>query len=283
MITVVRTLTTGGERVRLIPCAGIAPDPRRLPRRTGDDDVTALADSIHRHGVLVPLAVRPDGDGYRLVAGERRLRAARALGLESVPCIVLPADERLCAQFAVIESLQRRDLDMFEQAQAIKDLIDALGASREEAARQLSCSASCISNKLRLLRFTEPERRLIRSRGLSERHARAVLRLPDPESRLRALEEIAARGLSVNAAESLVERAAADSVAPKASRSAAPSLTPLVNTLDRAVRALRLTGVNARVVRRDSDGFTELAVIVPTSPNPPSSPSPPVNNDNSDI
>ena len=274
-LTVVRGRGSGASRVRMIPCDCITPDPLS-PRRAADDPgIAMLADSIHRHGVLVPLTVRAAPDGYALISGARRLRAARLLRMREVPCLVMPADDRLCAEFAVIESLQRRDLDIFEQARAIGDLIEALGLTREEAARQLSCSVSCVSNKLRLLRMTAPEREIVRRAGLSERHARAVLRLPDPDARLCALRAVRDRKLGVAAAEELVDAmlsdpdaAAAAPPAPAPAPAPAPSrslgdLTLLENTLDRAVGALRRCGVNARLSRSDLPSEVAYTVTVP--------------------
>ena len=207
MVTMIKGLATGGERVRMIKIAQISHDPLKIRREEDANALLRLKDSLHRHGILVPLTVRPWEGGYRLVAGERRLRAARELGFTEVPCVVFPADDRLCAEFALIESIHRRELDMFSQAEAINNLIGTVGLTREEAARQLSCSAGCISNKLRLLRFDREEREAILRGGLTERHARAVLRLGDKSARLRMIERIARDGMSVSRTEELVELA----------------------------------------------------------------------------
>ena len=207
-VTVVRGRGAGGGRVRMIPCEVIECDPIRARREAEDPALPMLADSIHRHGILVPLTVRPRPEGYALIAGERRLRAARMLRMREVPCLVLPADDRLCAEFAVIESMQRRELDPFEQARVIGELIERTGLTREEAARQLSCSVSCVANKLRLLRLGEQEREVVRRHGLSERHARAVLRLADPALRASALRTVALERMSVAEAEEFVDRLA---------------------------------------------------------------------------
>ena len=270
MIKMIKGLATGGERVRMIPEENIGRNPFR-PRRAGDDPgMETLKDSIRRHGLLTPLTVRPDGKGrYMLIAGERRLRAVRELGIGEAPCIVLPADDRLCAEFALIESMQRRELDMFEQAQAIENLIRIAGLTREEASRQLSCSPGCVSNKLRLLRMSGPEREIVRSAGLSERHARAALRLADPEARIEALRAMAEKGMSVVEAEDHVENSIASIVAsdrtekPVRARSAG-DLTPLVNTIERSVGALNRAGVDATVERVDSPGATVFRITVPT-------------------
>ena len=215
MIKQMKGMTTGGERVRMIPVSEIE-QGRYDPRRKGADaDITRLKDSIHRHGILVPLTVRPSerGFGYTLISGSRRLRAAAELGRKSVPCIVLPADDKLCAEFALIESMQRRELDMFEQAEAIARLIGEVGLTREEAAAQLSCTVGCVSNKLRLLRLSDRERELIRRASLSERHARAALRISDSAARYKAIREMSVKGMTVACAEEYVESIVAASIA----------------------------------------------------------------------
>ena len=268
MITEIKGCRTGGERVRLIGCGEISRNPIRLRDEIPDRSLLSLADSIHRHGILVPLTVckaERAEQGYVLISGQRRLRAAEMLGLRSVPCVVLPQSERLCAEFAVIESLQNRELNIFEQAQAIDRLITVCGLTRDEAARRLSCSQSYIANKLRLLRLTEPERALILERGLSERHARAVLRIAEPDERLSALREIAASTLSVAAAEQMIEQRVCRSVErsdPRPQRSVR-DVTPFVNTLNRALRSLELGGVHCSCERIDGDGFAEFRIRIP--------------------
>lgn len=269
MITEIKGCAAGGERVRLIGCSEISRNPIRLRDEIPDRSLLSLADSIHRHGILVPLTVcRSDaaGNSYVLVSGERRLRAAEMLGIAQVPCIVMPYSERLCAEFAVIESLQNRELNFFEQAQAIERLITVCGLSRDEAARRLSCSQSYIANKLRLLRLTEPERALIVERGLSERHARAVLRIPDAAERLSALKEIAASTMTVAAAEEMIEQRICRSLEVKkpTPRRSVRDVTPFANTLSRALRSLELGGVHCESERIDGDGFVEFRIKIPT-------------------
>lgn len=273
MVKMVKGLATGGERVRMIGVDEIAAGPYRVRGEGGADGgydpaLIGLKDSICRHGILVPLTVRAAGGrGYTLISGGRRLRAARELGFAEVPCLILPADERLCAEFELIESMQRRELDPFEQAEAILRLIDAVGLTREEAARQLSCSVGCISNKLRLLRLGPEERDAVRKGGLTERHVRAALRIPGAAARLAALREMAARGMSVAAAEEYVEELTAGSafagVPPRKRSRQMKDVTILVNTLERAVRTLRSAGVDARLERRDGESSAEFLVTVP--------------------
>ena len=141
-----------------------------------------LSRSIAEYGVLSPLTVRPRPDGYELVAGERRLRAARMAGLSEVPCIVMELDLEEASFIALVENLQRNDLDFLEESRGIAQLIRLFGLSQEECARRLGKSQSAVANKLRLLRLPEDVLNAMRNAGLTERHGRALLRLETPSS-----------------------------------------------------------------------------------------------------
>ena len=177
------------ERVLKLRVSDIRPNPYQ-PRRAFDEEgLRELASSIRRHGILQPLTVRPAGGGkWELVAGERRLRAARMAGLETVPCIRRAADDREAALLALVENLQRRDLHYLEEAAAIASYIRQTGVTQEEAAAQLGRSPSALANKLRLLRLSPDCRELLVKHGLTERHARCLLRLEDETYRGQAAE-----------------------------------------------------------------------------------------------
>ena len=165
------------SRVRYIPLERIVPNPHQ-PRRDFDPEGLAeLADSIRQYGVLQPATVRTRGRDYELVAGERRLRAAKMAGLRELPCLIAQVGEEDSALLALMENLQRRDLSFMEEAAAIAQLVQRWGLSQEEAARRLGKSQSAVANKLRLLRLPEAVVEQIRQGDLSERHARALLRL----------------------------------------------------------------------------------------------------------
>ena len=168
---------------------------RAQPRAEFDNNsIIRLADSIRRYGILQPLTVRKndsdDNYPYELIAGERRLRAARSLGYFTVPCIIIEADERLSAEMAIIENLLREDLNMFEQAYGFRQLIDNYGLTQEDVARKMSLSQSAIANKLRLLKLSYEEQRLITETGLTERHARALLKVDDQSLRLEIIKYV---------------------------------------------------------------------------------------------
>lgn len=261
-------------RVRMLPALSIAPNPSQPRRFFADETILSLADSIRRHGILQPLSVRLiDGMKYELIAGERRLRAAKLIGMKDVPCLVIAADERRSAELAIIENLQREDLNIFEQAGAIASLIDIYGLTQEQAAKRLSSSQSYVANKLRILKLTSEEREIILKHGLSERHARTLLRIDDPERRLAALEHIAEASLNVSQSEEYVDRilTSPEPVQPEsASKTSEKGRERLIlkdirifyNTVDRAVETMERAGVAVTSERHESDDFYELLIKV---------------------
>ncbi len=183
---------------------------RAQPRANFDQNsIIRLADSMRRYGILQPLTVRKsdpdDSCKYELIAGERRLRAARMLGYLTVPCIVKEVDEQTSAELAIIENLLREDLNMFEEAYGYKKLIENHHLTQEEVARRMSISQSAVANKLRLLKLSYEEQRNILDMGLTERHARALLRIEEPESRIKIIRHISSNKLNVSAAEDYIE------------------------------------------------------------------------------
>ena len=161
--------------------------------------------SIRRYGILQPLTVRRQGTGYELVAGERRLRAAAMAGLREVPCLVAQVGEEDSALLALMENLQRRDLDCWEEAEALSRLIARYGLSQEETARRLGRSQPAVANKLRLLRLPDSVRQFLQENGLTERHARVLLRLGTEEQQLAAAQVFCRRRMNVAAAEAYIE------------------------------------------------------------------------------
>lgn len=194
------------QRVVSIDVGLIVPN-RSQPRvEFNPGELDSLAESIRENGILQPINVRRKGVNYEIVSGERRLRAAKMCGLEEVPCIVIEADDEKSAVLALIENIQRRDLSFFEEAMAIERLISYYGLTQEEAAARLGKAQSTIANKLRLLKFTDAERNLILRGNITERQARALIRLDNPKERVRALGEIIVNHLNIEQTEQLVER-----------------------------------------------------------------------------
>ncbi len=262
MLTVKNSSRT--EAVCMIKVYDIAPSPMQ-PRRVFDREaLRELADSIGRYGVLQPLAVRRWGGRYELVAGERRLRAARIAGLEEVPCLVLDVDEADSGVLALVENLQRQDLDFVEQARGIQRLIQNFALSQEEAARRLGKSPSAIANKLRLLKLPPDVLEGLREAGLSERHGRALLRLPENGQRREALEAVVARGMSVAQTEQYVDRLLrrAEEEAGQERRTlfVLKDVRVFLNSLQHSVELMRQGGVAVGVQKKETE--QELTVTV---------------------
>ena len=236
------------RRVLRLPAADIRPNPAQ-PRRFFDEAaLRELASSIRRHGILQPLTVRRRGDSWELVAGERRLRAARLAGLDTVPCIEAEVDSRQSALLALVENLQRQDLHYFEEAAAIAAYIRDSGSTQEEAAALLGRSPSAVANKLRLLRLSPACREILTSGGLAERHARTLLRLEDESERLLAARHMAEKQLTVAQAEQYVDRRlTALQSTPPAGRQTyiIKDVRLFLNSLDRGLRIIRDAGVDA--------------------------------------
>lgn len=249
------------DTIVLLRTDEIAPNPLQ-PRQIFDTDgIAALADSIRRYGVLSPLSVRRRSGGYELVAGERRLRAAILAGLEEVPCVVLDVDGAESGAIALVENLQRQDLDFIEQAQGIARLIGQFGLSQEECARRLGMSQPTLANKLRLLKLPADVLDGLRAARLSERHGRALLRLPDDDARRDALAHIVSRGLTVAAAEAYIDGLlAAKPAADPRARFVLKDTRVFLNSLRHSVDVMRRGGVDVTLDHRQSAG--EMLVTI---------------------
>lgn len=179
---------------------------RSQPRVTFDEnELAALSASIRENGILQPINVRRCGVNYEIISGERRFRAAKICGLEEVPCIVIDADDERSAVLALIENIQRRDLSYFEEALAIERLIKFYGLTQEEAASRLGKAQSTIANKLRLLKFSDAERGLLIKGNVTERQARALVRIDDQKLRIHAMGEMIINKLNIEQTEAMVE------------------------------------------------------------------------------
>ena len=246
-------------RVQYISLPLLHPNPQQPRRHFDETGLQELAASIRAYGILQPLTVRRMEKGYQLIAGERRLRAARIAGLREVPCLVARVDEQDAGMLALIENLQRRDLDCFEEAAAIARLIHRYGLSQEQAAEKLGRSQSAVANKLRLLRLTEPVREGLRKAGLTERHARALLKLPTEEQKLTAIAEIVRQGMSVARTEKYIE--ALLSKSPETPKKA--NVGAFLNSLTQSLQKIQLSGIPAVSERRETDSQIVLTITIP--------------------
>lgn len=261
----------GAKRLAEISVASIHPNPYQ-PRATFDEEsIAELAQSIQQVGLLQPLLVRKAEDGYELVAGERRLRAVTSLGMEKVACIVQQdiVDES-SAMMALIENLQREDLHYLEEAQCYQNLIDTYALTQEELAERLGKSQSSIANKLRLLKLSPQVKAAMTENKLTERHARALLRLKDDKERLDAVDKIASKGLSVKETEQMVEKTLNKAYDEKQEGAKPrPMLMRIVrdyrlfmNTINQAVNQLRESGMTVEVEQEDRADGVDIRICV---------------------
>lgn len=229
-----------------IPIARIGRNPYQ-PRGAADsDDLRALAASIAEHGVLQPILVTPTLDGYQLVAGERRLRAAEMAGLERIPAVVREIAEQAKLEFALIENLQRSDLNPLEEARAYRQLIDEFGLDQERVAQRVGRARSSIANTLRLLDLAEPVRSALAEGRISEGHARAIAGLDGADEQVALLGAVAARGLSVRRVEVLVQGLKR----PKSTPDGAPAPDPDLERLEHDLRSALGTKVSISARRQ---------------------------------
>ena len=288
------------SKIVFLSVDAICPNRAQPRNRFDTNTMIRLADSVRRYGILQPLTVRlaePPSNSreqsapiYELVAGERRLRAAKLAGLQQVPCIITSADDHLSAELAIIENLIREDLNMFEQARAFGRLIIRFSLTQEQIARKMSMSQSAVANKLRLLKLNETEQRMILAAGLTERHARAVLRLPADESRTEAIRRIVEKKLNVAATEAYVDKCLGSTpdlnaleTLPAESKEPDESTVPeneadlcgkqklvikdlriFYNSLEHAVEILKKTGMSPTMERHEEENRVTICIRVET-------------------
>jgi len=250
----------GGEKVQQIGIGEIVPSPLQPRRVFAEDSLTELIDSIRARGIFQPLIVRhsPKGTGFELIAGERRWRAARKLNLLKVPVIVRTATDQQVLELALIENLQRAELDAVEEADGYATLIETFGLKQEEVAERVGKSRATVANALRLRALPGEVRDLLRSKQISVGHAKAILGLTEPAAQTAVAREVVKRGLSVRQAEALVRRQASGTRGRKKSRG-----THSADWRDLELRLQRATGTRARVVGHGERGQIELPYTSP--------------------
>lgn len=246
-------------RVVFLPARAISPNPAQPRKIFREESLRELADSIRQHGVLQPLSVRRVGTGYELIAGERRLRAAALAGLTEVPCIVMSMDDRESGVAAMIENLQRQDLDFVEEARGIARLMELWNMSQEQTARVLGKSQSAVANKLRILRHSQKVLDLLRENGLTERHARVLLKLPTEQEKIAALAVIVRQNMSVARTESYIE----DLLAKKDETPRSINVGAFLNNLHQSLRKMQLSGICAVSERRETDSQIVFTITIP--------------------
>lgn len=261
-----RNFTKCGE-VRTIPIKNIQPNPNQ-PRRDFDKcSIQDLAISIMEYGLMQPITVRQLGPfDYELIAGERRLTACKNLGMTYIPAIVMRANDTDSAILALVENIQRENLSYIEEAEAFCTLITEHGLTQEELADKLGKGQSTIANKIRILRLSPKVREILTENSLTERHARALLRLPEERQQLRILKIIVERGLNVAKTEELVEKLLRGTQKPMLeprNMRMFKDLRIFTNTIRQAVDMMKRSGINAKAKKAESDEYIEYTIIIP--------------------
>ncbi|MBQ7860695.1 MAG: ParB/RepB/Spo0J family partition protein [Clostridia bacterium] len=249
-------------QVLLIPSEIIYPNPNQ-PRRSFDqEELVNLAISIRMNGILQPITVRETQNGYEVVSGERRLRASRLAGMLSVPCIVIDVNSFKSAVYALIENLQRQNLGYFEEAAAIERLMKDFGLSQEEAAKQLGKAPSTVSNKLRLLSLQSEARNLLCEHGLSERHARALLRLPEDKI-LPVLNKVIERKLNVTQTEAYIEEILSEKQGNRTTKTMFSDVKIFLKTINHAVETMKKAGIKADIKKEEQEESYVYHIKIP--------------------
>lgn len=250
-------------KVYMLPVESIRPSPFQARTSFDELELAGLAQSIRENGLLQPITVRRVEGGYELVAGERRLRACKQAKMQNVPAIVCDYDDAQTAALGLLENLQRENLNPFEQAQGLRDVIVLWDCTQAEAAKRLGMAQPTLANKLRLLQLTADQRQFVLDNGLTERHARAVLRLPE-NRRSEALIMIAKRRMNARATDLYIDQLLSETQG-RHRISMVKDVRIFVNTIDHAIRLMTDNGVPATAHREEKDGYIEYTVRIPTA------------------
>lgn len=257
------------ERLLKIPVDRIDPNPAQPRRLFNETEIQALSESIQQNGLLQPLTVRHEKKTgrYTLIAGERRLRALKQAGISEALCVVHEMADRQAAILALVENIQRQDLTFFEEAEALRALMTEWNLSQQELGDKLGKAQSTVANKLRLLRYSEEERALFLQAQLTERHARALVRLSGSPLLYKAVEKVQGMHLSADEAEKLAEQLGLgeeEAVSPKRKRQPIiRDVRVFVNTVKKAVRVMKESGIPVRCDRKDEKDHIEYIIRIP--------------------
>lgn len=254
------------RKILNLPIDKLAPNPRQPRKVFSQEELEGLSQSIAENGLLQPVVVRrAAGGSYEIIAGERRWRACQLAGMKHLPCILQECSDTQSAVLAILENLQRQDLQVFEEAEGIRSLIVDWHVTQEEAARRLGKSQSAIANKLRLLRLSQEERDLVVANHLTERHCRALIRIQDKNARKKILSRVIEHSLNVQQTEALVEeQLAAEKKTEPASRTfIAKDIRIFMNTIEHAVKTMQSAGILAQAEKKDLGEYLEYTVRIP--------------------
>jgi ParB family chromosome partitioning protein len=250
----------------------IRPNPYQPRKQFNKLALEELCESVKQYGVIQPISVRKiSANMYELVAGERRLRAAAMAGLTTVPCIIVDVDDNDSAVLALIENLQREDLNYLEEAEGYSNLINEHGFTQEELASKIGKSQSTIANKIRLLKLPPLVKKILMDNNLTERHARALLKLHDEQLQLKVLKKVCEKGLNVKKTEELVEKAIEKYTMQKENEKknnvkftkAIKDIRIFINTIKQAIILMKKSGVDAKAAQFDRGNYVEFVIRIP--------------------
>lgn len=255
------------ERTRLITIHvdRIYANPSQPRRVFDEEELDKLAESIRENGLLQPITVRKQDKHYIIIAGERRFRACKRLGMLEIPAILVSYTQERSAVMAIIENLQRQDLNMFEEANAIVNLLREWDITQEKAAKKLGMSQSHLANKIRLLKLEHDEQDEILNNGLTERHARALLKIPNINVRQKVLSTVIDKHLNVSQTEDVIEDILKEREKRKAPMRTfiAKDIRLFINTINHAVDTMKIAGIAAKTQRMETDDYIECTVRIP--------------------
>lgn len=256
------------RRIARIPMARIAPNPDQ-PRQTMDPEaIGKLAESIRRHGQLTPILVRTEGNGYALIAGQRRMSAMALLGRSHIEAIVLSSGDCDSALIALVENMQREALHFLDEAEACRRILEAHPITQEKLAASLSMSPSALANRLRLLKLSQPVREAVRRHGLTERHARALLRVEDADAQLALANRAGERRMSVKQLEAAVAQAARPRAPRPVVSRAVRDNRIIINAVMDTVKELKRIGVQVGSRVEERGDHIDVVVTIPKDPSP---------------
>lgn len=256
--------------IQYIPIEKIRPNPYQPRRNFEKIQLDELANSIREYGVMQPISLRYiNGTSYELVTGERRLRASKLIGLETIPAIIIDITDRDSAVIALIENVQRQNLNYLEEAEGYQNIMYDYGITQEELAKKLGKNQSTIANKLRILRLSDEMKTILMENDLSERHARTLLKIPDEKIQKEVVEKIIFQNLNVKKSEELVEQTVQkilDNNLPKEEQKIKRFINDIrlfTNTIKQAVDIMNKSGVEAKYLMEEKDHFYEIKINIP--------------------
>lgn len=262
-------MSDGGAGIQIVsvPVSKIEANPTQ-PRKTFyDEGIEELSNSIKEYGVLQPIILKDNGEDYTIIAGERRYRAAVMAGLQKIPAVVKPLQEQEAALIALVENVQRENLNFIEEARAYKKLMEDFGLTQLEIAEKVGKKQSTISNKIRILSLPEDIQEKILKGRLTERHARALLKLQDRDERIRVTDKVVNNGLNVKQTEKLIEEVLQKKEAALRKRRKINYISYKIylNTIRKAFSQIKEMEKNAKLTHEDKGEFLEVKILLPKS------------------